>query len=380
MWTPFEDRILAMGLVSLREMARFPRMVNRGYERVAAQRSGSVVEIPIAGAIAAYDIQAQANPYDGKVPDVEMARIQLNKHKGAGFVMTDFDRAHIVANDGVETQLTAAVRSLANAVNQDVADAALGFYATRGTPGAAPFDAANDISDAINCKIALDAGPAPEGNRYGMLNSTAEGKFLGQTAVQRADAHGTSETIMRGTLGNVMGIDWYGNNHYTPSHDTAITVNKTVDLAANYAIGAKQMHIDGGTAAQRPKAGDIFVVGDGTTFSEKNNYVVTAGYAAGSEGDISFYPGLRTAVLDDAVLKFLPDHDISPVFHMDAIGLVSRPLGSAFSENMRSVPDSVTGLVLRLEIVRQRKRDFYELDVHWGAREVRPELGMRLVS
>ena len=379
-WTPFEDRLLAKGLLDLREMARFPRKVNRGYERTAAQRSGSVVEIPVAGAIAAYDITAQANPYDGATPDVEMARIQLNHHMGAGFVLTDTDRDHIVANDAVETQLTAAVRSLANAVNRTVADQTLGFYATHGTPGTALFNTANDIDEAIQAKIALDNGPAPEGNRCGMLNAAAEGKFLSQTAVQRADAHGSSETIMKGMLGEVMGIEWYGNNHYTPSHDTAITANKTVDLAAGYAVGAKRIHIDGGTAAQRPKRGDIFVVGAATAFGHNQNHVVTEGYSAGAEGDIEIYPGLRAAVDDGDELKFLADHAITPVFHMDAIGLVSRPLGSAMGENMRSLPDPVTGLVLRMEIVRQRKRDFYELDLHWGTKEVRPELGMRLIA
>ena len=379
-WTPFEDRLLAKGLLSLRELARFPRKVNRGYERTAAQRMGSVVEIPIAGAIAAYDIAAQANPYDGDTPDVDLARIQLNHHKGAGFVLTDTERDHIVANDAVETQLTAAVRALANAVNKTVADAALGFYATHGTPGTALFNVANDIDDAIQAKITLDNGPAPEGNRCGMLNAAAEGKFLSQTAVQRTDAHGTSETIIKGRIGDVMGIEWYGNNHYTPSHDTAIAVNKTVDLAAGYEVGATSMHIDGGTAAQRPKKGDIFVVGDATVFGHSENYVVTQGYSAGAEGNISFYPGLRADVDDDDELKFLGDHSITPVFHMDAIGLVSRPLGSAMGENMRSLPDSVTGLMLRLEVVRQRKRDFYELDLHWGTDIVRPELGLRLVA
>ena len=379
-WTPFEDRLLAKGLLALREMARFPRKVNRGYERTAAQRMGSVVEIPVAGAIAAYDITAQAAPYDGNTPDVEMARIQLNHHQGAGFVLTDTERNHIVANDAVETQLTAAVRSLANAVNKTVADAALGFYATHGTPGTALFNTPNDIGDAIDAKIALDNGPSPEGNRCGMLNASAEGKFLSQTAVQRTDAHGTSETIMKGMLGTVMGIEWYGNNHYTPSHDTAITVNKAVDLGAGYAIGVKSMHIDGGTAGQRPKLGDIFVIGAGTAFGHENNYVVTKGYSAGSEGDMEFYPGLRAAVAEDDVVKFMPDHDITPVFHMDAIGLVSRPLGSAMGENMKSLPDPVTGLMLRLEVVRQRKRDFYELDLHWGTNIVRPELGLRLVA
>lgn len=379
MWTPFEDKILAKGLVSLREQARYARMVNRGYERTAAQRKGSVVEIPVAGAIAAYDISAQANPYDGSVPDVEMARIQLDHHMGAGFVMTDFDRAHIEADDGVETQLTAAVRSLANAVNKTVADEALGFYNTVGTVGTVPFATANNISDAINTKVALDKESCPEGNRFCLLESNSEANFLTQTAVQRADAHGTSETIMEGRIGRVMGIDWYGNNHYSPSFDTAITANKAVDLAAGYAVGAKRMHIDGGTIAQRPKAGDIFVIGAATTFGQGKNYVVTAGYAAGDEGDISFEPGLRAAVDDDDVVKFLGDNTFSFAGHMDAIGLVSRPLGSAASDMMRSVPDPVTGLVLRLEITRQRKRDFYELDIHWGTGLVRRECGVRLI-
>ena len=379
-WTPFEDLLLARGLRALRETARYPRMVNRAYERTAARRMGSTVEIPISVSRAAYDVTAQANPYDGSTPDVEMAQIPLDKHKASSFVLTDTDRDHIVAGDAVETEATQSVRAVANAVNKDIADLFTGFYATVGTAGTTPYGTANDLTDAINAKVGLDTLVCPEMMRRGILHPEAEAKMLNQAGVQRYDASGRDKTIIKGMIGEIMGIEWYGGNQYSPSFDTAITANKNVDLGAGYAVGAKTIHIDGGTGNQRPKAGDIFVFGAGTDFNASNNYVVTEGYSAGTEGDISFEPGLRAAVSDNDVVKFMADRKITPVFHPEAVGLVSRPLGSAAGPMIRSVADPVTGLVLRLEITRQRKRDLYEWDIHYGVGRVRLDCAVALVG
>jgi len=100
--------------------------------------------------------------------------------------------------------------------------------------------------------------------------------------------------------------------------------------------------------------------------------------------------GLRAAVADNEVITLvnagLAAHRINLAFHRDAVGFAMRTLqGSKLDEiagtgNMRSMQDSVSGLVLRLELIRQYKQWVWDLDALWGVNMVRPELAIRIAS
>ena len=382
-WTVFEDKILARGLRALRETARLPRLVNRGYERTAANRPGTTVEIPVAGAVQSYDIAASHTQRDFGTPNPTMARVEVDKWKGAGFELVDKDRAAINSGEAVETQATEAVRTLANDVNSDIASKFVALYGTAGTAGATPFSTVNDLSDAVAAKQRLDTQLCPGGSRFGLLTPAAEGKFLNQTGIQRVDASGASQTLREGAIGRVMGTDWWGNNQFVPTHDTrALTTGAIlVDKASGYSAGDTTIHMDAfAAAATRPKRGDVCSFG-GTAFDPDASYVVVNDPASGTEADVEISPPLRAAVVDNVKVWFLADHEVSIVAHRDCFALVSRPLGSAAQgANFRTVPDPVTGLVLRLEIIRQNKQDAYEWDIHWGSACVDPRLGARLLG
>ena len=73
---------------------------------------------------------------------------------------------------------------------------------------------------------------------------------------------------------------------------------------------------------------------------------------------------------------------VNLAFHRDAFAFVSRPLqaSSANIEEMMSVVDPISGVALRLEVIRQNKQMLFDFDVLYGAACVRPELACRVMG
>jgi hypothetical protein len=74
-----------------------------------------------------------------------------------------------------------------------------------------------------------------------------------------------------------------------------------------------------------------------------------------------------------------PQNRVNLAFHRDAFHFASRPLTSdAAADLMRSVADPVSGVALRMEMIRQNKQDYIEFDVLYGATSFRPQLAVRI--
>lgn len=67
--------------------------------------------------------------------------------------------------------------------------------------------------------------------------------------------------------------------------------------------------------------------------------------------------------------------------HRDCFALAVRAFRDPASDaNIMTMVDDVTGLPLRLEISRQNKQDYWSLDLLWGVKVIRPELGVRVLG
>ena len=139
-------KILARGLLALREQAVMPRLVNADYSNDAA-RKGDTIDVPLPSAVAATDVApSHAAPASAdSAPTV--VQIPLNHWKKAGFHLTDREVLEIDAAESfVPMQMSEAVRALANAVNASVHAEYAGIYGFVGTAGSTPFGA--DVSNA----------------------------------------------------------------------------------------------------------------------------------------------------------------------------------------------------------------------------------------
>jgi len=151
--------------------------------------------------------------------------------------------------------------------------------------------------------------------------------------------------------------------------------------ATGYAAGVKTVTLDSaGTGA--------ILAGDVITFAgDSQTYVVTTGDAdVSGGGTIVFEPGLKTAITTSATaITLKASHVVNLAFHRDAFALAMRAPDDALKEvfnpdNSYTMQDHVTGLIMRLEIIRMYKQIMWEVDCLWGAKLIRREYACRIAG
>lgn len=372
-------KILARGLLTLREQCRMPRIVNGDYSAEAAQK-GTTIDVPVPTKRTAHDVTPSNTPPVPEDTTPDKVQIQLNKWKAADFVLTDKDLVQIEANKHfMPMSVQEAIRALSNEVNTSIQAEYKGVYGYTGTAGTTPF--ASAATDAVNARKVLNSQLCPRDNRRGVLNYDAEANALALPTFADAEKVGSSEVKIEGELGRKYGIDWYTDDA-VPTH-TAGTLTGTITTSGAHAVGAKTVLLatDAGEAIAL-KAGDIV-----TFAGDTQTYVVGADLTVGasSTGSVAINPGLKVAPAAGTAISVKASHVVNLAFHRDALAFANRPLAQSTQEmelgnKILSMQDPLTGLALRLEVSRQYKQVVWEFDILWGAKLVRPELATRIAG
>ncbi len=374
--TYYTPKILAMGLVALRENSIMARLVNRGFEPTAGVK-GSTVDVPIPSAVTAEDVVPAASAQS--VTDINPTNVQvvMTQWKQAAFVLDDKERTQ-VADGTVPIQLTEAAKALPTAVDAYILTKCIGIYGYGGAGGTTPF--ASDLSAAVNARRELARNLAPTQPRYVVLDEDAEAAALNLTAFHSASVIGQSETYREGFIKRVMGADWFMDQNI-PTHTAGTLLNgssaRVALITTTVAAGASTMAVDHTTLTGTVLKGDLFTVSGAT-----GTYVVTSTTVTASGNvatGITFSPAVKTGetFANNATVTFQAGGARSLFFHRDAFALATRPLddgGVGMPGSIMSAVDPVSGLTLRLEISRQHKRNEYAYDILYGAELVRPAL------
>src|SRR5215470_13860850 len=116
------DKLLAEGLLALRQQAIMPRLINRQYEAMAVQR-GSTIDVPIPSSIFAQAVAPANTP--PTTPDVAPTSVPIvmDQWYEAPFYLTDKDLLEAMAGT-LPMQASEAIKALANNVDSYV----LGLY------------------------------------------------------------------------------------------------------------------------------------------------------------------------------------------------------------------------------------------------------------
>ena len=402
-------KIIARGLLVLREQAVMPRMVNGDYSQDAAEK-GDVINVPIPSAVDIEEVIPSANDVQGPDTVINKVPIPLDHwFQNKPIYLTDKDMHEINrAEHFLPMQVGEAIRALSNKVNlsihQNYRGASRGIFGVVGTEGVTPFAS---VADATNSRKLLNQQLAPKTSRRGILDFDAEAKALELDSFSDADKIGGNGVRIEGEIGRKYGIDWLSDDQVV-THVAGTIVDggggrtMAINNGGGYAVGVNSVNLDEGaetTAVGTIVNGDIIQFeGHPQTYCVIDN--AASGQFAGGPTDVltglvgeytadtndiaalSFFPALQVAVGDDEVMTIFKTHVVNLVMHRDAFGFATRPLASQTlstgKSEIMSVQDPVTGLNLRLEVKRQNKQVAWEFDILWGTRLVRPELAVRL--
>jgi hypothetical protein len=378
--TEVVPKLLAQGLMALRENAIMPRLVNRSYENVAAQL-GNVINVPIPSAIAARDVTAAVAMATNVDSAPTSAAVTLDFWKEGAFQMSDQDVVSVMSGT-IPMQASEAVKSLGNAIDAYIMGKHTGIFGITGTAGTTPF--ATLITAASDARKLLNKQLAPMDNRRGVLDPDAEANFLTLSNILQVDQRGDQGGIVAGSIGTKLGLDWYMDQNVTTfTPGTALSTATSVwSFNAAVTAGSKTANIIASSSGTL-KIGDVFYVATGVF----GGYVITAATTMVTTTTlaVSFYPGARQDYAANATITLggavaATAYVVNLAFHRDAFAWASRPLADidGFGSLMQSVADPTTGVALRLEVSRQYKQTTFSYDVMGGAQLVRRELAVKI--
>lgn len=372
-------KILARGLLALREQAVMPRLVNGDYSTEAAQK-GKTIDVPIPSAQQASDV-TPAPVYSSAPSNTPgVVQVQLNNWKKSNFYLTDKEMVEIDRNAHfMPMQVSEAIRALANVVNENILNEYKGVYGFAGTEGVTPF--ASTVTGATDSRKVLNQQRAPRTNRRGVLDYDAEANALALSPFSDADKIMSAQVKIEGEIGRKFGLDWVADDA-VPTHVAGSLSTPGAVVASAAAAGASSIKISSASAQGNILKGDIFTIaGDTQTYVVQQT---VSAVTSGAQFAISFDPPLKAAVSSEAI-TIKKTHVVNLVFHRDAFAFANRPLvqstqDMALGSRIMSMTDPQTGITLRLEVSRQYKQVTWEFDILWGAKLVRPELAARLAG
>lgn len=365
--TAYVPKLLAQGLLALREAAIMPRLVNRGLDRIAGEK-GSSIDVPIPSAISAGAVSPSYVPPDTTGVSPTVVNVPLDQWYEAAFYLTDKELAEVDAGI-MPGQASEAIKALANNVNAAILALGANVYGYAGTAGTTPF--ASDLSQALEAAKVLNIQLAPTTDRHIVIDPTAQYNAMQLRAIQDASWRANAAGITEATIGRILGYDWH-MHQLVPTFTKGAAGTFLLDDSAARAVGVKTLHMDGATT--KPAAGDVFTIaGDTQTY-----VVVSSTTLVGTDTDVTFEPGLKVAIPaadGNEAVTFKATRVRNLAFHRDAFVFATRPLVAPVEVGiMQTIADAESGLSLRLEVTREHKRTRWSYDILYGVKTVRPEL------
>jgi len=367
----------AMNVVS-REMVGFIPAVRRdtNADRAAVNQ---VVRVPLAEAGALEAITPAATPANSGDTTVDYADVAITSAY-ASPIRWSGEEERAVGTNGTYNRILAdqfvdAMRKLVNQVEIDTFMA--GYKAASrayGSAGTAPFGTAGDLSGLAGVAQILDDNGCPNSDRQLVVGSAAMANLRGkQSVLFKVNEAGSNDMLRDGMTERLqnMAMRYSGG---ISQHVKGAGVGYDVDLTAGYAIGAKTIHLDGGTVNSTGiKAGDIIThAGDST-----NAYVVNTGTTATAADIIIGSPGLLIAGADANEITIGNSYAANVMLHRNAVELAMRspakPAGGDAADDVMVVMDPHSGLVFEISVYKGFNKAMIYVAAVWGKKAWKPD-------
>lgn len=368
-------RLLARGLLALREQAVMPRLVNLDYSSEGAMR-GSTIDIPVSNTFTATNVSPSMTMASAQDSTPGLVQIALDQWKEVPFFITDKQRMEIMESESfLPMNVSETVRALANSMDGHIHNQYVDVYGYVGSAGNTPF---STIADVVNARAALNKQLSPMGSRRMVINPDAEAALLQIPAMSDLEKTGDSDVKIEGLLGRKFGFDFYQSTNVV-TH-VAGTVG-SVTVASTTAAGATSIDIIASVAGTFKK-GDIFSIA-----GNSQTYVVTSNDATytSTKTAVSFSPPLVAIASATADVTRRASHVVNLAFQREAFAFVNRPLagvgnGPELGSIISQMSDPVSGLTMRMEVTRHNKQERFAVDVLYGAKTIRPALAVRIAG
>ena len=367
------DKILAQGLVTLREAAVMPRLTNIDYSAEGAEQ-GDTIDVPIPKAQVVSSVAASSTPKAAAGNAPSKVQISLNQWKMTDFHLTDKEMAEIDRNRHyVPMQTAEAARAIANNVDGYIHGKYTGVYGYVGTAAVVPF---STVATTTGARKVLNNQLAPMSQRRLVMDPNAEDQALQLSAYSDLEKTGDFAVKIEGEIGRKFGIDHFMSQNVV-THTTG-TRGTDTQVGSTTAIGVSSLAIVAGSAVGTIVVGDVFTIaGDSQTYVANTAITTTS-----ANQNVSIDPPLKVIASATSVLTFKGTHVVNLAFNRNAFAYVTRPLADdGLNTNPTSVlVDNETGLTMRLEVVRQHKQNAWQFDVLYGAQLVRPQFATRIAG
>ncbi len=364
----------ALNVIS-REMVGFIPAVRRdtNADRAAVNQ---VVRVPLAEAGALEAITPAATPANSGDTTVDYADVTITSAY-ASPIRWNGEEERAVGTTGTYNRILAdqfvdAMRKLVNQVEIDTFMA--GYKAASrayGSAGTAPFGTAGDLSGLAGVAQILDDNGCPTSDRQLVVGSAAMANLRGkQSVLFKVNEAGSNDMLRDGMTERLqnMAMRYSGG---ISQHVKGAGVGYDVDLGGGYAVGAKTIHLDGGTVnVTGIKAGDVV-----TFAGDTNNYIVKTGTIEIEADIVLNAPGMRATVADAVELTIGNSYTPNLAFSRSAIVLVTRapavPTGGDSADDAMMLTDPVTGLTFEVRVYRQYRQVKFEVCLAWGVSAIK---------
>ena len=343
------------------------QLVHRGHaEEFSGAKKGDTITVRGPASFTAQEFAGSVVVQNATETSVSL---QLEKHFDVTFKVTAKDWTLEV--EDFSAQL---VRPALAAIAQGIDDYICGKATLIPNYVGAATDPPDSLADlaAVDKKM-NDLKIPNDGNRFAIIDSQAKADMLGITNVIQAEQRGDGgDAIKRASLGEIMGINWYMSQNINTQGDASASTGWLVNLVAGYAAGATAMVLDTGT--NDPEVGDVFVVAGDT-----DQHAVTA-YAANT---VTFTPGLGSAVVDNAALTIVAQHQMNFGGHPNGMTMAIVPLElprGVGANQAQYVEDRGLGLRVVFGYDMDAKADTISFDVLVGAQVQQAPLLTRILG
>ena len=331
---------------------------------------GQKIEFPIVPTAQLRDVTPSANVPNVSGESIGKRTLEITQSKAADVIWTGNDQVSLggMYNRILEDQITERMRSLTNAVEEDLLSAAVaegvssGNYV--GVGGTAPFG--KDLTELTLALKRLQDNGAPTSDLNAVLNTTASMNLRNLNQLQKVSEAGTPSLLRQGVLGNLMGFSIRESAGFK-THEKGTGTGYLVNGEAK--AGATEIAIDTGTGTF--VKGDFVKFGSGTT-----KYVVAENVASGGT-KLKLVTPLKEDVADNSTVTIGDKYLASVTFPRSAIWLATRtipvPQGGDQGIESRTITDPVSGLSFGVTLYPGYKQNQLEISLAWGVGVIKPE-------